>query len=75
MAKTLAWFWVRRFLMIFVLGCLGLGVFEILGKGMTSADFVSVIFWSALAALLTASIATWWAYRRHCKAAFKSGHR
>lgn len=71
MAKVLVGFWIKRFALVFVLAGLGLAAAEALKHGAGGFSYASVIGWSASAALLTASLATYWAYRVQCKVVFK----
>ena len=71
MAKILARFWVLRFMQVFVGGCAVLGGVELLQQGWQQASYRSVLAWAALAALLTATVSAWWAYKRQCRLVFK----
>ncbi|MPZ21743.1 MAG: hypothetical protein GEV06_28225 [Luteitalea sp.] len=65
MNRTLLLFWLRRFAIIFVSAGLGLGLVERAQQG-SAASYASVVAWSALAAGVAASLATYWAYKRSC---------
>jgi hypothetical protein len=71
MAGVLVRFWLKRFALVFVLACLGLGMMELIQHGDGSFSYRSVLGWSAGAALLAASLATYWAYRVQCRVVFK----
>ena len=71
MANILVRFWLRRFALVFVLACVGLGAVEIIQQGVPGISYSSVFGWSAAAALFASSLATYWAYTRQCKLVFK----
>jgi hypothetical protein len=50
---------------------LGLAAVEALQHGLGNFSYASVAGWSAAAALLAASFATYWAYRVQCRVVFK----
>jgi len=70
-AKILIGFWLKRFALVFVLAGLGLAAVEALQHGLGNFSYASVAGWSAAAALLAASFATYWAYRVQCRVVFK----
>jgi hypothetical protein len=71
MAGILVRFWLRRFALVFVLAGIGLGAVEAMRRGLAGLPYGSVLGWSATAALLAASLATWWAWSRQCRVVFK----
>lgn len=71
MAGILVRFWLKRFALVFVLACLGLGLVEFIQHGPGRFAYGSVAAWSAGTALFTASLATYWAYRVQCRVVFK----
>lgn len=71
MAGILVRFWLKRFALVFVLACLGLGLVEFIQHGSGAFAYGSVVCWSASAALLTASLTTYWAYRVQCRVVFQ----
>jgi len=71
MTKILVKFWLLRFCQVFLLGSVTLGGIELLQQGAEQASWRSDLGWAGLAALLTASVSAWWAYRRQCRAVFK----
>ncbi|NUO72263.1 MAG: hypothetical protein HOQ10_06060 [Frateuria sp.] len=71
MASILIRFWLKRFALVFVLACLGLGLVEFVQHGTGRFSVGSVVGWSAGAALLASSLSTYWAYRVQCRVVFK----
>lgn len=71
MARILVRFWLKRFALVFVLACLGLGLVEFVQHGATHFSYGSVGGWSAGTALLVASLTSYWAYRVQCRVVFK----
>ena len=70
MMKILARFWLRRFILIFVAVFVCLVAVELGQQGITVAGLVTVAGWSFAAALIAASVATYWGYRIQCKVVF-----
>lgn len=66
MFRLLAPFWLRRFLRLFLIVALALGLMDILQSGWQQADIPGVLAWAALAGALAASINTWWAWKHQC---------
>ena len=71
MTNILVKFWLLRFGQVFVLAGVALGGIELLQRGVEAASWRSVLVWAALAGLLTASVSARWAWKRHCRMAFK----
>jgi hypothetical protein len=70
MLKALAQFWIRRFVLVFVLAFSGLvGLRLLRGDPVTGVLWFSAI-WAGATAFVAASIATYSAYRIRCKAVF-----
>jgi hypothetical protein len=67
---TLLVFSLRRFVQVFVLAALGLGVLTWAQGGSGLAAYAGALGWSAAAAALAASIAAVWAWRRRCRMVF-----
>jgi hypothetical protein len=61
----LAWFWLRRCGRVLVILAIALAALQWFRDGRI--DVVEVLFWSALPAVLSASINTWWTARRGCR--------
>jgi hypothetical protein len=59
-------FFVRRLLIVLGIALVVLGLYEYL-TAEASPDWTSVVLWSALAATLSAGLATWTNYRRGCR--------
>jgi uncharacterized membrane protein len=74
MSGILALFWLRRFTIVFVVAALGLSLVERLQQGET-ASYASALGWSALAGVIAASLATYWAYKRSCALPPRSSDR
>jgi hypothetical protein len=70
-AKTLAWFWLRRFLLVLGVAFVGLSVAELVQHGMSYRGLWSVAGWSCAAAVLAATFSTYWAYRIQCRMVFE----
>lgn len=66
LTSMLAGFFVRRFLLVLGLALVVLGLYEYLTADATP-EWTAVVIWSFLAALISASLATWTNYRRGCK--------
>ena len=58
-------FWLRRFTLVFALASVALVLVEWL-RHADSSSYLDAVAWAAAAALLAASIATYWAYKRGC---------
>lgn len=71
MKKILVKFWLLRFAQVFVGAGAALGLLEFLQRGAAGFSWPSVLGWAALAALLAASVAAHWAWKRQCKLVFK----
>ncbi|MDQ6718126.1 MAG: hypothetical protein M3Z17_07240 [Gemmatimonadota bacterium] len=56
-------FWIRRFVRIFLIVAAALLLVERLKGG---SDYTSVALWSAIAGVVSASLATYWAYKKSC---------
>lgn len=65
MAKVLIRFWLGRFALVFAIAAIALGAVERVLRG-AAADYGSVVAWSAAAAVLAASLTTWWSWKRTC---------
>lgn len=58
-------FWLRRFVLV-AAACVGvLAGVQLLRPG--PPDYAGIATWSLLAAVLTASLNTWWAWRHGCR--------
>ena len=64
MVKRLTWFWLRRFTQVFIAVFFCLTTVEFVPQGITSTR------WSIAAALIAATIVTYWAYRIQCKVVY-----
>lgn len=64
MSRMLLVYWFRRCGRVLVIVALILAAVQWLRDG--AVDWVEVLFWSALPAVLSASINTWWARTRGC---------
>ncbi|RZJ06848.1 MAG: hypothetical protein EOP39_18010 [Rubrivivax sp.] len=71
MAAILVRFWIVRFVQTFVGAFAVLAAVELMQRGVANASYPSVLTWAALAALLTASVSTWWGYKKQCRVVFK----
>jgi hypothetical protein len=71
MTAILVRFWIVRFVQTFVVAFAVLAGIELLQRGVHDASYPSVLAWAALAALLTASVSAWWAYKKQCRVVFK----
>lgn len=71
MANILIRFWLHRFATVFFVAIIFLGVVEWLAKRPTGMDWISVVAWSATAAVFSSSLSTWWAWKRQCRMVFK----
>ena len=69
MVKLLAGFWLRRFVQVLVAALVGLLALEFARRGRI-AELASVLGWSVGAAVLAASVSTYWAYRIQCRVVF-----
>ena len=58
-------FWVLRFAIVFVIACAALAVLEWL-QHSRNPSYLSAVVWAGAAALVAASIATFWAYKHGC---------
>jgi hypothetical protein len=67
MAKILAWFWCRRFALVFSVVFSVLAVLDIIRRGITTDGLASAMGWGAAAGFIAATVATYWAYRIQCK--------
>lgn len=67
MVDMLSRFWLRRFAMVFLIAAPLLAAFEVMKQGVRGMALDSVVGWSAIAALVASSIATYWAYKRACR--------
>jgi hypothetical protein len=56
--------WWRKFVLVFVPVGAGLVVLYAIRGGI---DYVEAALWAALAATLSASINTWWAWKHGCR--------
>jgi len=65
MSMVLFKFGVRRFAIVFVVACAALAVLEWLRHG-DNPSYLSAVVWAGVAALVAASIATFWAYKHGC---------
>ena len=61
---TLPGFWVRRFALVFTVAIVVLLGVQALRGGV---DLAGSAMWSAITALLVASLNTWWAWRHGCR--------
>lgn len=71
MANMLTRFWLKRFALVFIVACLVLGAVEWLQDTGAGFSYRSVLGWSAATALVAASLATYWGYKKHCRVVFK----
>jgi hypothetical protein len=62
-------FWLRRFVVVLAIAFLGLLAVEFARRGQLTG-LASVLGWSIAAAVLAASVSTYWAYRIQCRAVF-----
>jgi len=61
---TLSTFWIRRFALVFTVAiAVLLGIQALRGE----IDLAGSAMWSAITALLVASLNTWWAWRHGCR--------
>lgn len=58
-------FWLQRAALVFIVAAILLGIAEYLQRG-SLAGLASVLIWSAVAALVAASLTTYWSYKRAC---------
>lgn len=65
-------YWLDRFARVLLLAALLLGAVEYL-QARSAADLVSVLIWSTAAAAVSASLATFWSYRRSCARLARAG--
>lgn len=65
-AKLLIGLWLRRFAWMLLVMGVALAIVQVLRRGFAGADYLDALLWSAIAAALSASINTWWAYRHGC---------
>ena len=72
MANILIRFWLIRFVFVFVIACVGLGAAELLQDSEKGFSYYSVVGWSAVAAVVAASLASYWSYKVRCKPVFKA---
>jgi hypothetical protein len=68
--KLLAWFWLRRFVLVAVLVSVGLLALELARRGSIADALPTVLRWSGAAAFIAASVSTYWAYRIQCRVVF-----
>ena len=62
-------FWLRRFLFVLAVALAGLLVVEYARRGEIT-ELGTIVGWSVAAAVLAASISTYWAYRIRCRVMF-----
>jgi hypothetical protein len=62
-------FWLRRFVLVLVVAFLGLLALEFARRGQITG-LASILGWSVAAAVIAASVSTYWAYRIQCRAVF-----
>ena len=65
MTMVLFKFWARRFAIVFVIACAALAVLEWLRHG-GNPSYLGAVVWAGAAALVAASIATFWAHKHGC---------
>lgn len=65
-AAPLIGLWLRRFARMLLVMAVALASVQVLRRGWGDADYLQALWWSAIAAALSASINTWWASRRGC---------
>ena len=70
MLRLLVWFWRRRLVLILVVAFLGLLALEFARRGQIT-NLASVLSWSVGAAVLAASVSTYWTYRIQCRVVFE----
>lgn len=73
MVRLLAWFWLRRFILVAIPAALGLFAVELARRGSVAEALPAALGWSGAAALLAASVSTYWAYRIRCRVVFDEG--
>lgn len=67
MSSGLAAYWIRRFALVFIAVAIALLALQLLRDGTDAIDIGGILLWSALPALLAASINTWWVRKRGCR--------
>lgn len=65
-AAPLIGLWLRRFARMLLLMAAALVTVQVLRRGWADADYRQALWWSAIAAALSASMNTWWAARHGC---------
>ena len=58
-------FWLRRFTIVSAIACASLVLLEWL-RHRDNPSYLSAVVWAGAAALMAASIATYWAYKHGC---------
>jgi hypothetical protein len=67
MFRILFRFWVRRFIFMFSVALIALFCWNYKGYGLSQNMLINTWVWALLAAIVSSSISTYWAYTRQCK--------
>jgi len=67
MDMTLVRHWLRKFALVFVLVGAGLVALYAVRDGIAGIAYAEAALWAVLAATLSASINTWWAWKHGCR--------
>lgn len=67
MFKIVAKFWLRRFLLVFVIAAVLLCGVEFFRRGAEHIVWSYALTWALIAAVVSASVSAYWAYQRQCK--------
>ncbi|MGH8078766.1 MAG: hypothetical protein ACREPE_15810 [Lysobacter sp.] len=65
MTQQLMGLWLRRFVLVLPIVGVALIALQFV-RHLADADYAGAWLWSTVAAALSASLNTWWAYRRGC---------
>ncbi|RYZ79521.1 MAG: hypothetical protein EOO68_38775 [Moraxellaceae bacterium] len=67
MIKILFRFWIRRFVFTFSVAVIMLFCWNYTRYGLSQNMLINTWVWALLAAIVSSSLSTYWAYTRQCK--------
>lgn len=67
MGKILFRFWIRRFVFTFSMAMIALFCWNYYRYGLSQNMLINTWVWALLAAIVSSSLSTYWAYSRQCK--------
>ncbi len=75
MFRILFRFWVRRFIFTFSVALIALFCWNYNRYGLSQNMLINTWVWALLAAIVSSSLSTWWAYTRQCKVLTKQNDK